>query len=60
VVHDLDVGAQAPAGAQGELGLSLQLEGGGFERLVEIEALRRNPGYVDEEHGSRPQTYKFY
>jgi len=60
VVHDLDVGAQAPAGTQGELGLAVQVEGGGIERLVEIEAFRWNPEYVNEEHGSRPQTYKFY
>jgi len=50
LVHDLDAGAQAGAGPQGELGLALQAEHGGVERLVEVEALRRNPGYVDEEH----------
>ncbi len=60
LVHDLDVSAEAPAGAQGQLGLAVQMQGGGIECLVEIEAFRRNPGYVDEKHGSRPQTYKFY
>ena len=60
MVHDLDVGVQAPAGAQGELGLAVQMEGDGIERLVEIEAFRRDSGYVNEKHGSRPQTYKFY
>ncbi len=59
-VHDLDATAQAPARAQGELRLALEVEGGGFERLVEIEALRRNPGNVDEQHGGRPQTSKLY
>ena len=59
-VHELDVAAQTAAGEQAELALALEVEGGRVEGLVEIQAFRRNPGYVDQEHPRQPQTYKFY
>ena len=47
-VPELDAAGHAAAGTERDLLVALEMEGGGLERLVEIEALRRDPGNVYE------------
>ena len=50
LVRDLHVGAEVAPRLEGDLLLGIEVGDRRVEGLVDVEALRRDPGDVDEQH----------